>query len=43
MSGNVVDTLSNISYQQADAMQAEVERRHPNADIYLRSVERPNQ
>jgi hypothetical protein len=43
MSGNVVDTLSNTSYQQADAMQAEVERRHPNADIYLRSVERPNQ
>jgi hypothetical protein len=41
MSGNVVDTLSNASYQQADAMQAEVERRHPNADIYLRSVERP--
>jgi hypothetical protein len=38
MSGNVVDTLSNASYQQADAMQAEVERRHPNADIYLRSV-----
>jgi hypothetical protein len=42
MSGNVVDTLSNASYQQADAMQAEVERRHPNADIFLRSVERPN-
>jgi hypothetical protein len=38
MSGNVVDTLSNASYQQADAMQADVERRHPNADIYLRSV-----
>jgi hypothetical protein len=42
MSGNVVDTLNNASYQQADALQAEVERRHPNADIYLRSVERPN-
>jgi hypothetical protein len=42
MSGNVVDTLSNASYQQADAMQADVERRHPNADIFLRSVERPN-
>jgi hypothetical protein len=41
MSGNVVDTLNNASYQQADAMQADVERRHPNADIYLRSVERP--
>jgi hypothetical protein len=41
MSGNVVDTLSNASYQQADAMQADVERRHPNADIFLRSVERP--
>ena len=38
MSGNVVDTLSNASYQQADAMQADVERRHPNADIFLRSV-----
>jgi hypothetical protein len=36
MSGNVVDTLNNASYQQADAMQADVERRHPNADIYLR-------
>jgi hypothetical protein len=42
MSGNVVDTLSNASYNQADAMQADVERRHPNADIYLRSVERAN-
>jgi hypothetical protein len=41
-SGNVVDTLSNASYNRADAMQADVERRHPNADIYLRSVERPN-
>jgi hypothetical protein len=39
MSGNVVDTLSNASYNQANAMQADVERRHPNADIYLRSVE----
>jgi hypothetical protein len=42
MSGNVVDTLNNASYQQADALQAEVERRHPNADIFLRSVERSN-
>jgi hypothetical protein len=42
MSGNVVDTLTNASYNQANAMQTDVERRHPNADIYLRSVERPN-
>jgi hypothetical protein len=41
MSGNVVDTLTNASYNQANAMQTDVERRHPNADIYLRSVERP--
>jgi RNA polymerase sigma factor (sigma-70 family) len=42
MSGNVVDTLNNASYNRANAVQADVERRHPNADIYLRSVERPN-
>ncbi len=42
MSGNVVDTLTNASYNQANAVQADVERRHPNADIYLRSVERTN-
>jgi hypothetical protein len=40
MSGNVVDTLNNASYNQANAVQADVERRYPNADIYLRSVER---
>jgi hypothetical protein len=37
-SGNVIDTLSNASYHQATAQQADVERWHPNADIHMRSV-----
>jgi hypothetical protein len=41
ITGRVVNTVSNASYNQANAVQADVERRYPNADIYLRSVERP--
>jgi ATPase subunit of ABC transporter with duplicated ATPase domains len=42
ITGRVVNTVSNASYNQANAVQADVERRYPNADIYLRSVERSN-
>jgi Putative amidoligase enzyme len=38
ITGRVVDTVSNASYSQATTVQADVERRYPNADIYLRSV-----
>ena len=38
MTNRVVDTVSNASYSQATTVQADVERRYPNADIYLRSV-----
>jgi hypothetical protein len=42
INGQVVRTMSNISYNDANVVQADVERRNPNADIYLRSVERAN-
>jgi hypothetical protein len=42
ITGRVVDNITNASYNQANAVQADVERRYPNADIYLRSVERAN-
>jgi hypothetical protein len=42
ITGRVVDNITNASYNQANAVQADVERRYPNADIYLRSVERSN-
>ena len=38
ITGRVVDTVSNASYNQANQVQADVERRYPAADIYLRSV-----
>ena len=38
ITGRVVDTVSNASYNQANTVQADIERRYPNADIYLRSV-----
>ena len=38
ITGRVVDTVSNASYNQANTVQADVERRYPAADIYLRSV-----
>jgi hypothetical protein len=42
VTGRVVNNITNASYNQANAVQADVERRYPNADIYLRSVERSN-
>jgi hypothetical protein len=42
INGQVVRAMSNISYNDANVVQADVERRYPNADIYLRSVERAN-
>jgi hypothetical protein len=42
ITGRVVNNITNASYNQANAVQADVERRYPNADIYLRSVERDN-
>jgi hypothetical protein len=40
--GRVVDTMTNSSYNHANTWQAALERSNPDADIYLRSVERPN-
>jgi hypothetical protein len=40
ITGRVIQNTTNASYNQANAVQADVERRYPNADIYLRSVER---
>jgi hypothetical protein len=40
ITGRVIHNMSNASYNQANVVQADVERRYPNADIYLRSVER---
>jgi hypothetical protein len=42
ITGRVIQNTTNASYNQANAVQADVERRYPNADIYLRSVERSN-
>jgi hypothetical protein len=42
ITGRVVSNTTNASYNQANAVQADIERRYPNADIYLRSVERAN-
>jgi Putative amidoligase enzyme len=38
ITGRVVDTVSGASYNQANTVQADIERRYPAADIYLRSV-----
>lgn len=38
ITGRVVDTLSYADYNQANIMQDSIERRNPDADIYLRSV-----
>jgi hypothetical protein len=40
--GRVVDTMQNASYNHANIWQAAIERSNPDADISLRSVERPN-
>jgi hypothetical protein len=42
ITGRVVHNMTSASYNQANTVQADVERRYPNADIYLRSVERSN-
>jgi hypothetical protein len=40
--GRVIHNMSNASYNQANVVQDNLESRYPDADIYLRSVERPN-
>jgi hypothetical protein len=40
--GRVIHNMSNASYNQANIVQDNLESRYPDADIYLRSVERPN-
>jgi hypothetical protein len=38
INGQVIHTMSNASYNQANVVQDNLETRYPNADIYLRSV-----
>jgi hypothetical protein len=38
ITGRVVDTMTNSSYNRANIWQAALERSNPDADIYLRSV-----
>jgi hypothetical protein len=40
--GQVIHNMTNASYNQANVVQDNLENRYPDADIYLRSVERPN-
>jgi hypothetical protein len=42
ITGRVVHSMTNASYNQANAVQTNLEQQNPAADIYLRSVERPN-
>lgn len=42
ITNRVVHNMTSASYNQADVVQAVVQRRYPDADIYLRSVERTN-
>jgi hypothetical protein len=42
INGQVIHNMTNASYNQANVVQANLELRYPDADIYLRSVERPN-
>jgi hypothetical protein len=42
INGQVIHNMTNASYNQANAVQTNLELRYPDADIYLRSVERPN-
>jgi hypothetical protein len=41
ITGRVVHSMTNASYNQANVVQTNLELRYPDADIYLRSVERP--
>jgi hypothetical protein len=38
ITGRVIHNMTNASYNQANAVQDNLESRYPNADIYLRSV-----
>jgi hypothetical protein len=42
INGQIIHNMTNASYNQANVVQANLETRYPDADIYLRSVERPN-
>jgi len=42
ITGRVIHSMTNASYNQANVVQTNLELRYPDADIYLRSVERPN-
>jgi hypothetical protein len=41
INGQVVHNMTNASYNQANVVQTNLELRYPDADIFLRSVERP--
>jgi hypothetical protein len=41
INGRVIHTMTNASYNQANVVQDNLELRYPDADIFLRSVERP--
>jgi hypothetical protein len=40
ITGQVIHSMTNASYNQANAVQTNLEQQNPEADIYLRSVER---
>jgi len=42
INGQVIHNMTNASYNQANVVQNNLESRYPDADIYLRSVERSN-
>jgi len=42
ITGRVIHNMTNASYNQANVVQDNLESRYPDADIYLRSVERSN-
>jgi hypothetical protein len=41
INGQVIHNMTNASYNQANVVQDNLEQRYPDADIFLRSVERP--
>jgi hypothetical protein len=42
INAQVIHNMTNASYNQANVVQDNLELRYPDADIFLRSVERPN-
>jgi hypothetical protein len=42
ITGRVIHSMTNASYNQANVVQTNLEQQNPAADIYLRSVERAN-